>query len=475
MSIKGFQIDGAVQKYDYTALDNKPTTDTTLSVSGGFADAAAVGNAIATIRNGGSGLSNEAKQALLALLEKVAYIDGNGQTYYDALETAFYPPVNLVSISAVYEQSGIVYDNQTLDSLRANLVVTARYDDTSTQNVTSYTLSGTLATGTSTITVAYGGKTTTFTVVVNHATTQYTITNNLTNCSNSNSATVTNENSAYSGTLTVDADYVMDTVAIMMGGTDVTSTAYDSETGAISIASVTGNVVITAEAVEDVGYISGEPYTFTITNGYVVDDTTHELVENSGMSYVELPCKGVDYLERYWSQFGGTCRMDFYDGNGNHLQTFKMQTGGTIGCTVDKSAETVIVSGTTGKMQNLIVTPYNYPDIGEETSWVANTIYAPEECASMVTGYMFAATASTISASIGYATSNFRGQYQFYDQNKTLLSSTNTAEIIGGTGIWRTPVEIPSGTYYIKIWANDVSGSGNASNNMRIVFDREVA
>lgn len=456
MSIKGFELkDGTTEKYDYEALDNLPVIPS------------------------GSGLSDEAKQALLALLEKVAYVDENGQTYYDALETALYPPVNLVSISAVYEQSGVVYDNQTLDSLRANLVVTARYDDTSTQNVTSYTLSGTLATGTSTITVAYGGKTTTFTVVVNHATTQYTITNNLTNCSNSNSATVTNENSAYSGTLTVDADYVMDTVAIMMGGTDVTSTAYDSETGAISIASVTGNVVITAEAVEDVGYISGEPYTFTITNGYVVDDTTHELVENSDMSYVELPCKGVDYLERYWSQFGGTCRMDFYDGNGNHLQAFKAQTNGTIGCTVDKSAETVIVSGTTGRMQNLIVTPYNYPDIGEETSWVANTIYAPEECALMTTaietGYMFAATASTISASIGYATSNFRGQYQFYDQNKTLLSSTNTAEIIGGTGIWRTPVEIPSGTYYIKIWAKDVSGSGNASNNMRIVFDREVA
>lgn len=456
MSIKGFKLkDGTAVKYDYEALDNLPAIPS------------------------GSGLSDEAKQALLALLEKVVYVDENGQTYYDALETAFYPPVNLVSISAVYEQSGIVYDNQTLDSLRANLVVTARYDDTSTQNVTSYTLSGTLATGTSTITVAYGGKTTTFTVVVNHATTQYTITNNLTNCSNSNSATVINENSAYSGTLTVDADYVMDAVAIMMGGTDVTSTAYDSETGVISIASVTGNVVITAEAVEDVGYISGEPYTFTITNGYVVDDTTHELVENSGMSYVELPCKGVDYLERYWSQFGGTCRMDFYDGNGNHLQTFKLQTNGTIGCTVDKSAETVIVSGTTGRMQNLIVTPYNYPDIGEETSWVANTIYATEECALMTTaietGYMFAATASTISASIGYTTSNFRGQYQFYDQNKTLLSSTNTAEIIGGTGIWRTPVEIPSGTYYIKIWANDVSVSGNASNNMRIVFDREVA
>lgn len=51
MSIKGFQIDGAVQKYDYTALDNKPTTDTTLSVSGGFADAAATGVVAAEIED----------------------------------------------------------------------------------------------------------------------------------------------------------------------------------------------------------------------------------------------------------------------------------------------------------------------------------------------------------------------------------------------------------------------------------------
>ena len=166
MSIKGFQIDGAVQRYDYTALDNKPVADATLSVSGGFADAAAVGNAIATIRNGGSGLSDGAKQALLALLEKVAYIDENGQTYYDALETALYPPANLVSISAVYTQRLAVYDTASLDDLKADLVVTAHMDDGTTRTATEYTLSGTLAEGTSTITVHYGGKTTTFNVVV---------------------------------------------------------------------------------------------------------------------------------------------------------------------------------------------------------------------------------------------------------------------------------------------------------------------
>lgn len=76
--------------------------------------------------------------------------------------------VTLSSIIAVYTQSGTVYDTDTLDSLKDDLVVTATYSDSSTQIVpaSDYTLSGTLTAGTSTITVSYGGKTTTFTVMV---------------------------------------------------------------------------------------------------------------------------------------------------------------------------------------------------------------------------------------------------------------------------------------------------------------------
>lgn len=74
----------------------------------------------------------------------------------------------LSSISAIYTQSGTVYDTDSLDSLKADLVVTATYDDTSTAEVPSadYTLSGSLTGGASTITVSYGGKTTTFSVTV---------------------------------------------------------------------------------------------------------------------------------------------------------------------------------------------------------------------------------------------------------------------------------------------------------------------
>lgn len=79
-------------------------------------------------------------------------------------------------------------------------------------------------------------------------TTTYMIINALTHVTNSNDATGADGGDSYSGTLTVDNGYFMGTVTITMGGTDITSTAYNSTTHVITIASVTGNIVITAVA-----------------------------------------------------------------------------------------------------------------------------------------------------------------------------------------------------------------------------------
>lgn len=72
------------------------------------------------------------------------------------------------SISAVYTQTGTVYNTDSLDSLKADLVVTATFSDSTTGVISAedYTLSGTLEVGTSTITVSYAGLTDTFTVTV---------------------------------------------------------------------------------------------------------------------------------------------------------------------------------------------------------------------------------------------------------------------------------------------------------------------
>ena len=77
------------------------------------------------------------------------------------------------NISAVYTQPGTIYNTDSLDSLKTNLVVKAHYSDNTevTLQDNEYSLSGTLSEGTSVITVTYGSFTTTFNVAVSQAVT----------------------------------------------------------------------------------------------------------------------------------------------------------------------------------------------------------------------------------------------------------------------------------------------------------------
>lgn len=84
------------------------------------------------------------------------------------------------------------------------------------------------------------------TVVYSDATV-YNVKYSLTNCASSNTATAVVEGEPFETTITPnDADGVIKTVVVTMGGDDVTSTYYSS--GKISIPEVTGNIVITAVA-----------------------------------------------------------------------------------------------------------------------------------------------------------------------------------------------------------------------------------
>ena len=113
------------------------------------------------------GLSENAKVALLACFEHVAWVDEHGQNYYDALEYALYPTTGLVSISAVFTQGvAVIYPTTPLNDLKAYLVITGHYNDGTSKTITDYALLGTLEVGTSTVTVSKEGKTTTFNVTV---------------------------------------------------------------------------------------------------------------------------------------------------------------------------------------------------------------------------------------------------------------------------------------------------------------------
>lgn len=101
--------------------------------------------------------------------------------------------------------------------------------------------------------------------------TTYTITNNLTNCTTSNTLNSIKANRMYVATITPDSGYNLLTIEVTMGGTDITSSAVSGDT--VTISEVTGNIVITAKAIEQ----STPPETLTISN--IADITQTEKTE----------------------------------------------------------------------------------------------------------------------------------------------------------------------------------------------------
>lgn len=73
-----------------------------------------------------------------------------------------------------------------------------------------------------------------------------TVTNTLNHLSNSNTATTCLYGGSYTGTLTADSGYSLAdaNVRILMGNTDITSTAYNSQSGNIVISNVTDSIYI---------------------------------------------------------------------------------------------------------------------------------------------------------------------------------------------------------------------------------------
>lgn len=74
----------------------------------------------------------------------------------------------------------------------------------------------------------------------------YKVSQNLVNVTSDFADEYITEGDAFSATLTPATDMTIQTVVVMMGGEDITSTAYDA--GEVSISSVSGDIVITAVA-----------------------------------------------------------------------------------------------------------------------------------------------------------------------------------------------------------------------------------
>lgn len=112
-----------------------------------------------------SGLSDDAKIALLNCFQNVAWINEDGQAYYDALYESLYP--RAASITVTFSPgSKVFYETDSLNDLRPYLIVRASMSDGTIKTITNYSLSGSMKVGINTITVHYQGKADTFDVTV---------------------------------------------------------------------------------------------------------------------------------------------------------------------------------------------------------------------------------------------------------------------------------------------------------------------
>lgn len=104
----------------------------------------------------------------------------------------------------------------------------------------------------------------------------YSISASAANTSLSGLSITVYEGDEFSRVLTPNTGYGITSVVILMGGNDITSTAYDSSTGEINISSVTGNVIITA-------ITQALPY-----------DAEVEYLESSGTQYIDTQLAFTD-------------------------------------------------------------------------------------------------------------------------------------------------------------------------------------
>ena len=155
-------LEGTVNGYSIakSVPSNAVFTDTTYSV------ATTTSNGLMSAADKASIIKmSDVYIAILNCFAHVNWADNQGPNDYDTLHNLINPGY----ITAVYTQSGTVYTNSSLDSLKSNLVVTYYEQSSSPGTVlgnSDYTLSGILTEGTSTIKVTYRGSTATFNVTV---------------------------------------------------------------------------------------------------------------------------------------------------------------------------------------------------------------------------------------------------------------------------------------------------------------------
>lgn len=143
----------------------------------------------------------------------------------------------------------------------------------------------------------------------------------LTNVSSSNTDTTVIEGYPYQTTLTKGSAYNFTEIRVIMGGEDITAQAWNISTGVISIASVTGNLEITASAsvsTYSVTYSLQNCYSTNLTQGVEAGDTySTNLITNIGYEILNasVQMNGIDITAQAWNSATNTVTIATVTGN----------------------------------------------------------------------------------------------------------------------------------------------------------------
>lgn len=164
------------------------------------------------------------------------------------------------------------------------------------------------------------------------------ITNHLTNCSTSNENVSVRKGTAFTTVITPDEGYSITqsnaTLTVQMGGEDITSTAWDESTKTISIETVTGDIIITAIAVEkNIEYKLYQPAAATKILSFGTRYRSHQ-VKKIELT-MDYPDQGTS-VKAFLNGFAGGW-IGFKDGN--------FSGGGMENATSDHTADEIIGKG----------------------------------------------------------------------------------------------------------------------------------
>lgn len=136
----------------------------------------------------------------------------------------------------------------------------------------------------------------------------YSVTQNLTNATSDKSVTAVRKGESITVNLTANDGYNLKSITVTMGGTDITSTAVSG--GKVTIASVTGDVVITAVA-EEIKVIEPVTVDIALTDGIRIGsdggDRTQAgycATEDINLTNIPKPCT-IKLTKAKWVVFDG--------------------------------------------------------------------------------------------------------------------------------------------------------------------------